>query len=1409
MSPSIRQTVSPQTNSPTVFVNQLSSKAQPSPKASLQREVLRISSVDKLNYFNVDYQLTLSGTIYSYHQCSANWTIRNSSVNLGYSSLVSGSKLVLPWQWSTVSLVLKPSTLGSSSLAFRFDLRCGYLNSSVLVIPNMPPRGGSFSVTPSMGYEVQTPFIFEAIKWIDKDIPLGYQFTYTTTQRSQLRIGVSYPYCNSTTSLLPAGSATARYSMNCSVRVYDAYGAASMTTSSVTVRPVSSQVAQAFVLSTINTSSSGISLSVINLLGSLLSKVNCSGSPNCATLYRSPCSSVDHTCGSCFSGYAGESGSRNSPCVNLRSFSVRNSSSSCSVTKAELEQKQKIRGVLLNSLLNLTQHSLSAAAVTALASSLFTQTANPDEISVSAASSVLGIANSLLSTARQFKVDQQDISSQLLPSIDAVATAWNPAEQSPNKILDTLQNLVLFSSSQMHPSQDSIANVLSNFKTSVNALSTTTITVPLSPLELLAGEKSSQVDLSGLLSDDFTVIQSTRVSLVQLQSSFYSKNSSFKSNPLVITHSVPIANLTVCNCSLSKGLANKHRRLDSSSGDTVVTTTLQVVATGRYVVEQVGETLAASPSLASSDTIEHVVVVISMFASLWVIGFALVAVGRWTRGNKIKVRVEGEPIQRASAPLTIHHELTAYIEEVIPSIFRGESDTLKTIREVFRRHKYAALVYTSNLTVLNVSRIVTVQSMLMFILAVSYDLQSPSDDGSCVNWQTEASCVERKSYLDSTQTYCQWELTSADGMGSSFSGYACSYRVPYPTPQEVLSITVIVSVLTAFFLRPMEFFFKILSAPISNRDRIPFSKRTGRGKGTEDSSFAELLRNHHISKMAGIQVRGIPETTITTRSIARKSLRGLTKIPPPHEGRLPLAKRENWNRLDRGAIAHQFILTEAYFSKDAVKANLAIAINRQRCVLSGMELDEFDSQWGILRHSETILARSQSSDLSDLLFIAGMFDRIYLDVESVRNSALAKIEALRVTTEEQTGLEVFQLFIADLLGRDSPAAKIFRSKLGEDFEQTKVVKYNKKVFAGAVLVTLNILFCYYSILYGSVRGEAWQMIYLGACLAQFFIEICINETLECLWLHYIVPQLAATEVIAAHRVLVDLVDTFCRCQGADTDTQPLIRSPLNAPDYLFVSTNVARAFPSLMESLIIQSYRTPLPGESAKQWHMSRWQRFLSHLQTPRRGNIFLRLSATASTTAWALLEYGATAPFLLQKMFVRFCQPFLVSGIVLAFYLVIESPLYITLFFLSAMVAISYANRRRLAKLAARRLMAVTPLPSSSPVNTNMDGVFAQENRSIRFSISSEPVVSAASSSFPSPLNSSEEGSYYSSIPDSSVGNYDNIEADHYEPVDEMFYLSVNDGEDNDDSCGSGDNSSDDDEISIHIPSSVTFVGY
>ena len=211
--------------------------------------------------------------------------------------------------------------------------------------------------------------------------------------------------------------------------------------------------------------------------------------------------------------------------------------------------------------------------------------------------------------------------------------------------------------------------------------------------------------------------------------------------------------------------------------------------------------------------------------------------------------------------------------------------------------------------------------------------------------------------------------------------------------------------------------------------------------------------------------------------------------------------------------------------------------------------------------------------------------------------------------------------------------------------------------------------------------------------------------------------MAAKEVVAAHGVLVDLVETFCRGDLQNPSSAVRIGGSFNAPDYLFVSTNVAKAFPLLMESLIVQSYTTPLPGEIARQWHQSRWQRFRGRIQTPRRGNTLVRYAGGVLLTTLALLEYGVTAPFLLQKMFVRSCQPFLVSGIVFAFYLVIKLPMFIVLFFSSAAIVVVYTNRRSLSsRFLAKQSSLVTPLPSNPIAIAPVGDEF-----SIDFTVSSE----------------------------------------------------------------------------------------
>ena len=644
--------------------------------------------------------------------------------------------------------------------------------------------------------------------------------------------------------------------------------------------------------------------------------------------------------------------------------------------------------------------------------------------------------------------------------------------------------------------------------------------------------------------------------------------------------------------------------------------------------------------------------------------------------------------------------------------------------------------------------------MPMFLLAFTYDLQSPADDGSCTQWVTEESCIQRKSYLDSTQSYCQWSFTTNDDMGPSFSGYSCSYQDPVSTVQAVLTISVLVSLITALFKQPINYIFKILNAPLSNRIKVMPTSQSDK----DGSSFEELLRNHHISKVAGVKVRDISEATISARSAVWRTLNRWPHFPTLQIREYKQLTKHLRNRRVQTAEDNQLSIANDNFSVDFLKTHFLTKMCRQREALSGRQLEEFDSRWGILQSTETTV--DHPSDTTEPLFGPRILDKICCHIAGVFDQAQSKLEILRVTTEEQIGLEIFHLFIVDLLGRDSPAAKIFQSKLCADFGETNVVKYNRKVAAAVVLVTMNILFAYYSILYGSVRGQSWQIIYLEACLIQFFIEVFINETLECVWLHYVVPSMVSREVIAAHQILVDAVEKFC--SSVAPNTYALSSGVFNAAEYLFVSTNVAKAFPTFMESVIVQFYTTSYPGECSKPWYQSRWQRFWNRIQTPQGGNVLLRYTATFLLTVLLLLEYGATSPYLLQKMFIRTCQPFLISGIVLAFYLVIVSPVYTTLFFMSAVVVVMYANRKRLSTFVLKpRSVAVTPV-ITCPVLSNQETTVGNDNRwsndDDSIHILSAVSLSSKRSNFPSNIFSDIPGSsdgssgFYSSPLDSSA---------------------------------------------------------
>jgi hypothetical protein len=371
----------------------------------------------------------------------------------------------------------------------------------------------------------------------------------------------------------------------------------------------------------------------------------------------------------------------------------------------------------------------------------------------------------------------------------------------------------------------------------------------------------------------------------------------------------------------------------------------------------------------------------------------------------------------------------------------------------------------------------------------------------------------------------------------------------------------------------------------------------------------------------------------------------------------------------------------------------------QRAVLrDGAEQTvQFDAQWGVKRRRNA--DRTLGLDRRTRLAIAE--DVVYADEEAAElKSTVAKYSA------QHAGLEILHLFMVDLLGRSTPAAKIFREKFGEDFEDTRAVTRAGKVMAALVLVCLNVFFVFYLILKGYQKGPKWQVQFFLSCVAQILVELLVFETTECLWLNYTIPSFVHTEVAQAADVLRLLVE---RIAGAGKITAATSRMYfLNAPAHLFVSVKLAREFPQLLESVIVTSYSNHLPGRRSETWpHYVKASAVKQAEQSERDTLSWMRaIVISAVALSAVVVQWVITVPFLYQRIVIRFAQPLIFSGVTLVWYLVSNSTVALVLlsaFTAAGLLLLARWHMRMYAKSHA--ISRIVPISGGAEVGGNLDG--------------------------------------------------------------------------------------------------------
>ena len=148
-------------------------------------------------------------------------------------------------------------------------------------------------------------------------------------------------------------------------------------------------------------------------------------------------------------------------------------------------------------------------------------------------------------------------------------------------------------------------------------------------------------------------------------------------------------------------------------------------------------------------------------------------------------------------------------------------------------------------------------------------------------------------------------------------------------------------------------------------------------------------------------------------------------------------------------------------------------------------IELYDKQWGIISlsdHDEIDILDSTQTSIED--------EMIYSD-----NKATQLAKDLRYYTKHHAGLALMNLFILDLLGRNTEAAKIFQHKFELDFEKSHAVSYHSKVIAVLMLLGVNGFFIYYILLKAFVKGYAWQNHFVWSYIFQILIDVLIIETI--------------------------------------------------------------------------------------------------------------------------------------------------------------------------------------------------------------------------------------------------------------------------------------------------------------------------
>ncbi len=1216
------------------------------------------TSPNSLVNVNIKESTVIAGTVESYSKCTMTWSSDDSSLDLASAALTPFESSIFSEFPQPVYLVLDTGSLQERS-KYIFTLKCGSSSSSIEVSTNSAPLPGYFDIAPSTGTELSTTFTLSASLWCDEDLPLRYIFGFYANNGSDVDVLLSIrglSEIGSVLSILPAGAA-ADNTLEVGVKVYDAHGSYSTATNYVQVLENAGDIEDLIETALNDLGSSDQVKQVLAVASTVLSRYNCSSNCTATTrLYNSFLSALNDLV-------------LNEDASSITVGDWANSISAI-VTNADYFNSTDIIFDIIYSILD-------AAYSESIDYSLTSRVLDTLDIS----SKVSGNDTSVI--AELAGLYGEVVSSQLYAGEDAVShilDAFRVVSVTLSPVADTIG--VYTPLTQEEIDGNSFSSYISMDTTSGATNEVRVVGVTINPgfmhnftsdaLRLYV----SGIDSLKPASSDLTTINSTYVTIVlqnsnpidltEIPSDFVfttscirdGASSEFYTCPdsgYNITHTctneiydynitsacpgkhastlcskIDLNNFSVdetsctllsysafntsCSCLLSSAATNSSRRLSGDSSGVMTIASVSAKAFASYGGEEFERTSKIIVVPEQDKTI-----IISMFTVLWALCMLIGALFalRHFFGRKSST----EKMIDMTSKESIKTYLDEYISTAVPSVFSNKPFFTRLFNELGNNHRYWNIFFSkgriSNIRKMCLCfKILFIQAFIMFLLSILYNYECPEDDDSCSQFTVQSKCLDKKAPFDEGRSYCNWD--------SEYN--TCYYKEPSFSISVIIAIFIITSLLIALVMVPIDKLFEVLESPIQ-------------GSLKNDDIDDDRSDTDAITRINTVV---IPKHTAVAYQVAKTGMDIINFNAATYQYHLKLNKESSIEILradDNEYIDFSSSLVEkstsAPTSPSRLKKNNSVApsisamdnslflfqelaedIHWQQQVLTHEEVVDFNYQWGIVKRTSSEAAGHHLLHMDMLRSGAKIMNELIY----VRQEVMRQTKALReVEDEHAQGLIILNLFVLDILGRDTKSAKIFQSKHDEEFTKLRGVTLAFKIVAVLTTIILGVFFLYYAIYNSYKRENQWQRAFLTAYLIQFVTEMLLIETIECMWAHFFVPDIIGKEVKRALTLLFEATEKL------SSSVIPDEHFILNAPSYLFLSTNVAKEFPNLLESMIVSSYHSHLPGELAKKWELK----------------VHRKREKTIARRMWhSFMKFMAASNVMVRKASFRVLQP-------------------------------------------------------------------------------------------------------------------------------------------------------------------------